>query len=54
VALKSCVPFSIRPHLFASRTYDVRGILIGLADVVANMNSLEEICEMFFERLPTV
>jgi hypothetical protein len=47
VALKSCAPFSIRSHLIASRTYDVRGILIGLADVVADMNCLEEVCEMF-------
>jgi hypothetical protein len=35
LALQSSPPFSGRPHLIASRTYKVRGILIGPGEMVA-------------------
>src|SRR6478672_8861962 len=35
LAFNSRTPSSGRPHLIASRTYNVRGILIGFADMVA-------------------
>jgi hypothetical protein len=45
LALNSRTPFSGRPHLIASRTYDVRGILIDRGEIVAEMYFLEEFPE---------
>ena len=54
LALNSRTPFSGRPHLIASRTYNVRGILIDRDEMVAEMHLLEHVCIMFLDGLPTV
>ena len=46
--------FSGRPHLIASRTYNVRRILIEHGEMVAEMHFLEQVCLMFLDGLPTV
>jgi hypothetical protein len=54
VALKSQTPFPVFPYLIASRTYNVRGILIALVEIVAEMKLLEQDCMIFLDGLPTV
>jgi hypothetical protein len=50
LALKSQTPFPIAPCLIASLSYNVRGILIALADTPF----LEHACIRFLGGLPTV
>jgi hypothetical protein len=50
-ALNSVTPFSITPHLIP---YNVRGKLIVLANMVAEMDSLEQVCSPFLDGLSTV
>jgi hypothetical protein len=52
--LNSRTPFPVAPFLIASRSYNVRGILIALADMVAEMNLFEQLCIIFPDGLPTV
>jgi len=52
--LTSLTPFSGYPCLVASRTYNVRGIPIGLADMVFGVPSLDHVCIPFLNGLPTV
>jgi hypothetical protein len=47
LALKSQTPFPIAPCLIASRSYNVRGILIALANMVADTPFLEQVCKRF-------
>src|SRR5580704_14522175 len=54
LALKSQTPFPIAPCLIASRSYNVRGILIALANMVADTPFLEQVCKRFLDRLPAV
>ena len=54
MALNSLTPSSGRPHLIASRTYNVRGILIDREKKVAEMDLLEHVRPMFFDGLLTV
>jgi hypothetical protein len=54
LALKSHIPFPVPPHLVASRTYNVRGILIGFGDMLAEMQLLAHAWGMFLDCLPTV
>src|SRR5580704_16339676 len=54
LALKSQTPFPIAPCLIASRSYNVRGILIAFANMVADAPLLEQVCKRFLDRLPTV
>jgi hypothetical protein len=46
--LKSFTKLSDRPHLVANGTDAARGILIGLAEVVAEMPLLEPVCIDWF------
>ena len=43
LGLHSRTPFPVAPHLIASRTYNVRGILIAFTDMVAEMQFLEQV-----------
>ena len=52
LALNSVTPFSVAPYLIAGRSYNVRGILIGLADMVAEMHILEQVRVKFLDGLP--
>lgn len=52
--LKSCIPFPVAPYLIASPTYNVRGILIGLARMVAKLDVLKQACIIFLNSVPTV
>jgi hypothetical protein len=55
LALKSYIPFPVPPHLIAIRAYNVRGILIGLGDMVAEMHFLKHACVMVLDFcLPTL
>jgi hypothetical protein len=55
--LPSHTPFSIFPHLIASRTYTVRGIGIRIvvpSAIVAEVHILKHVFVMLLDRLPTV
>src|SRR6516165_184769 len=54
LAFKSHSPYPVAPCLIASRSYNVRGILISLVEMIAEMNLLEYVCPMFHDGLPTV
>ena len=54
LAFKSRSPFPAGPCFIASRSYNVRGILISRDDMVAEMNLLEQVCIMFLNGLPTI
>jgi hypothetical protein len=54
LALKNRTPFPVFPYLVASRTYNVRGILIALVEMVAEMKLLEQVCMIFLDGFPTV
>jgi hypothetical protein len=54
LAFKGHIPFPVPPHFIASCTYSVRGILIGLGNMVAEMHFPEHVCVMFRDGLPTV
>ena len=54
LALKSRSPFPAGPCFIASRSYNVRGILITRFDMVAEMNLLEDICIVFLDGVSTV
>src|ERR1700685_1105663 len=49
--LNSRAPFSGIPSLIA---YNSRGVLIDLADMVAEMHLIEQVCIIFLECLPTI
>src|SRR6516164_2661935 len=52
--LKSLVKFPSAPYLMASRTHNVRSILLWLAYVLDKMYFLEHVYEMFLDGLPPV
>jgi len=52
--LKSLLKFPGAPKLIASRTYDVRRILLLLADMLAEMYFREGVRPIFLDGLPTV
>src|SRR6516162_8843825 len=52
--LKSLLKFSGAPKLIASRTYNVRRILLLLADMLAEMYFREGVRPIFLDSLPTV
>jgi hypothetical protein len=54
LALNSLTPFRVPPYLIARRTYNVRGILIVLGEMVTDMNLLKQICPKLLDGLPTV
>src|SRR6202011_2353351 len=51
LALKSLPPFRVPPYLIARRTYNVRGILIVLGEMVADMKLLKQICQHLLDGL---
>ena len=53
MALNSRTPYSGRPHLIASCTYNVGGILNALSNMVADTPFLEQVCKRFFDCFPT-
>src|SRR5258708_5724510 len=54
LALPSLTPFSGRPQLIASRSYQVRSIPIELGDVVFGVPSLVQVCIQFLNGWPIV
>jgi hypothetical protein len=54
LALKSRSPVPAGPCFIASRSYNVRGILITRFDMAAEMNLLEDICIVFLDGVSTV
>jgi hypothetical protein len=54
LGLNSLTEFSVFPDLIASRTYNVRGILISRADMVAVMPFLEQVSKILLDSVPTV
>jgi hypothetical protein len=53
LTLNSYTPFSGRPHLISSGTYDVRGIRVELYDMVAEVQFLEAIFIIFLDGVAT-
>ena len=54
LALHGRTPLPDAPNLIASRTYNVRRILVALAEMVAEMKLHEQACMIFLDGLPTV
>jgi hypothetical protein len=54
LVLKSLSPFPVAPYLIAGCTYNMRAILIGLAESIFWMPLLECVCIPFLDGLPTV
>ena len=54
LALNSVTPFSVAPYLIAGRSYNVRGILIGLAAMVTGVPLLEQVYIPCLDGTPTV